>query len=251
MQRLVELSSVPAFADWCAFDVQESDGTIRRLAVQHADPARLELARELFHHHPPCLTDSRGITKVLETGRSDWSPARPEAMGAGEGRDAEHLESCGGSDSRSYICTPIVIQHMRAVLSFVTAESGRGCARHRPRGGRRSCAPRRDRHREREPASSASGGRHSQGRVPGDARPRAAQSARPDPQCGADLQLPRPTETRAKWARDVIERQVDPDDRLVDDLLDVSRITQGKIELRRERLELARRSAAAVEAAGR
>jgi signal transduction histidine kinase len=39
--------------------------------------------------------------------------------------------------------------------------------------------------------------------------------------------------------QDVLERQVEHLQRLVDDLLDVSRITRGKIELRRERLELA------------
>lgn len=39
-------------------------------------------------------------------------------------------------------------------------------------------------------------------------------------------------------ARDVMERQLDHLVRLVDDLLDVSRISRGKIELRRERIEL-------------
>jgi PAS domain S-box-containing protein len=41
------------------------------------------------------------------------------------------------------------------------------------------------------------------------------------------------------WARDVIDRQVYQMTRLVDDLLDVARITQGKIVLRKERLDLA------------
>ena len=41
------------------------------------------------------------------------------------------------------------------------------------------------------------------------------------------------------WLRDVIERQVEHLTRLVDDLLDVSRITRGKIELKRETLALA------------
>ena len=39
-------------------------------------------------------------------------------------------------------------------------------------------------------------------------------------------------------ARDVIERQVGQLARLVDDLLDVSRITSGKIQLRQERLDM-------------
>ena len=39
-------------------------------------------------------------------------------------------------------------------------------------------------------------------------------------------------------AQDVLERQVDHMLRLVDDLLDVSRITSGKIEIRKEHVEL-------------
>jgi signal transduction histidine kinase len=48
-------------------------------------------------------------------------------------------------------------------------------------------------------------------------------------------------------ARDVIERQLKQLTRLVDDLLDVSRITRGKINLARERLELADLLSRAVE----
>jgi len=48
-------------------------------------------------------------------------------------------------------------------------------------------------------------------------------------------------------ARQVLDRQVTHMVRIVDDLLDVSRITQGKVELRKERLELATVVNAAVE----
>jgi signal transduction histidine kinase len=41
------------------------------------------------------------------------------------------------------------------------------------------------------------------------------------------------------WASGLIDRQVHAMSRLIDDLMDVSRINQGKIELRRERVELA------------
>jgi signal transduction histidine kinase len=44
---------------------------------------------------------------------------------------------------------------------------------------------------------------------------------------------------RASQARSVVERQVVHLARIVDDLLDVTRITRGRIELRRERLDLA------------
>src|SRR5262245_51818064 len=41
------------------------------------------------------------------------------------------------------------------------------------------------------------------------------------------------------WMMDVVERQVKHLARLIDDLLDVSRITSGKIKLRRKALDLA------------
>ena len=42
-----------------------------------------------------------------------------------------------------------------------------------------------------------------------------------------------------QWASEIVERQVQAMSRLIDDLMDVSRINQGRIELRRERVELA------------
>ena len=51
----------------------------------------------------------------------------------------------------------------------------------------------------------------------------------------------------ARTARDVMERQVRHMVRLIDDLMDVSRITRNKLELRRERVELQRVLESAIE----
>ena len=53
--------------------------------------------------------------------------------------------------------------------------------------------------------------------------------------------------TRATWARDIIHRQLRQLVRLVDDLLDLSRITRGKIDLKIETIDVAEVVAAAVE----
>ncbi len=53
----------------------------------------------------------------------------------------------------------------------------------------------------------------------------------------------------ARWAWDVMDRQVGHLTRLVDDLLDVSRITRGKVTLRREAVDLAEAATRAVESA--
>lgn len=51
-----------------------------------------------------------------------------------------------------------------------------------------------------------------------------------------------------RWARDVLERQLRHITHLVDDLLEVSRITQGKLELRKQQVSLADVMTNAVEA---
>jgi CheY-like chemotaxis protein len=61
--------------------------------------------------------------------------------------------------------------------------------------------------------------------------------------------MPRIDAVTAKLTQDVMERQVHHLVRLVDDLLDVSRVMRGKIELRREPVELATVVARAVETA--
>jgi PAS domain S-box-containing protein len=63
------------------------------------------------------------------------------------------------------------------------------------------------------------------------------------------LKMPRVDAATVRQARDMMERQVQCLVRLVDDLLDVARVMRGKIELRKERVELATVVARAVETA--
>ena len=62
------------------------------------------------------------------------------------------------------------------------------------------------------------------------------------------LHLKGPAVPELQWARDVIDRQVQHMTRLIDDLLDVSRISRGKIKLQRERVDLAKVVHRAIEA---
>ena len=61
------------------------------------------------------------------------------------------------------------------------------------------------------------------------------------------LQLKGPPDPELQWARDMIERQMQQMTRLIDDLMDVTRISRNRLELRKELVELASVLRGAVE----
>lgn len=63
------------------------------------------------------------------------------------------------------------------------------------------------------------------------------------------LELPAADERRRQWGRDVISRQVQRMALLLDDLLDVSRITRGRLELKKDYIGLSALVASAIETA--
>ena len=64
------------------------------------------------------------------------------------------------------------------------------------------------------------------------------------------MRLPSVSERQISWSRDLLDRQLKHLTRLIDDLLDVSRITSGRIKLQREPLDLIKVITQAVETAG-
>jgi PAS domain S-box-containing protein len=64
-----------------------------------------------------------------------------------------------------------------------------------------------------------------------------------------EIMRARPSRAQGERAREVVERQLGHMSRLIDDLLDVSRITTGKITLKRERLDLVKAIERALESA--
>lgn len=117
--------AVPGLADWCAVDLLESDGILRRLPVAHADPLKREVARRL-QAYPPDAYSTHPALQVLRTGRSKLAPELSEAQLAATAHDPEHLSILRVLGYRSSMTVPL-IAHGRAlgVMTFVAAESGR------------------------------------------------------------------------------------------------------------------------------
>jgi len=247
LQRVATLA-VPAFADWCAIDMQDSDGTVRRLAMRHADPGTIDLVHDLFRRYPPRASDPAGVMKALATGQTDWSPEVSDALLQGVARDAEHLGLLRRLGLKSYICTPIRASSVRAVLTFATMESGRVY------GAADLAAAEALAHRAASAIENTSLLRALQeaDRRKNEFLAILAHELRnplaPIRNAAQILKTKGPPIPELQWAREVIDRQVHQLTRLVDDLLDVSRITKGKIELRKERLALSALVSSAVEA---
>jgi PAS domain S-box-containing protein len=239
MQKVARLA-VPFFADWCAVDLVEADGSLRRVAVVHADPAKLELARELERRFPSDLTVPRGVSNVLRTGTSEMVADIPDAAIVASAKDPEHLRILRALGLKSYLCVPVTA-HGKTVgaVTFVAADSNRrfdaadlalaedlarraGIAMDNARlySEAREAERRKDEflamlaHELRNPLAPIRNALHIMN------------------QPGTDA-------TAVEGLREMMERQVQHMTRMVDDLLDVSRITRGKIALRKEVVDLA------------
>ena len=240
--------AVPYFADWCTIDLVDSDGSLNRLATVHSDPARVELANDLRRRYPPRNEDSFGPPQVLRTLRPEAAFDITDDDLAASARDQEHLALLQQLDLRSYISVPIIARGKAiGVLSFITSESGR-------RYGPADLSLAEDlAHRAAIAIDNAIlyHELRDADRRKDEFLATLAHELRnplaPIRNSLQILQLPHIDAATIERSHAIMERQVDQLVRLVDDLLDVSRVMRGKIELRRERVELATVVARAVE----
>jgi signal transduction histidine kinase len=126
-QTLSDLAQlvVPALADWCTVDILTDDG-LRQVALAHANPAKVEWARELSRKYPPDLDAPTGVPNVLRTGKPELYPELSDEMISASAVDAEYLRIIREVGIRSVILVPL-IAHERTlgVLTLIAAESGR------------------------------------------------------------------------------------------------------------------------------
>ncbi|HEY1379970.1 MAG TPA: PAS domain S-box protein, partial [Gemmataceae bacterium] len=237
--QAVAALSVPRFADWCAVDLVGEDGTLRRVAAAHADPAKTELAGDLARRYPPGPTTPRGPVHVLRTGRAELADVTDEML-TPVARDDEHLRLLQGLGLRSYVCVPLTARgRTTGALTFATGESGRHFGPEDLRVAEDLA------HRVAvavENVQLYQALREEDRRKDEFLALLAHELRNPLAPLRNGLQVLRlaGTDPRAvEQTRPLMERQLHHLVRLVDDLLDVSRISRGKIVLRKERITLA------------
>lgn len=240
LQRVAGLA-VPHFADWAAVDVTGgTGGPLRRLAVAHREPAKVRLAQELHDRYPPDPDAPNGAAAVLRTGRAEMVGDITDEMLVRGARDADHLALVRGLGLRSYICVPLVVAGTPlGVLTFVTAESGR-------RYTDADLALAED--LARRAAVAVENVRLYQELREADARKdeflallghELRNPLAPIKNAVQILAMKGDDPAVAARARAMIDRQAAQMTRLVEELLDASRVARGKVRLTVERLDLA------------
>ncbi|HVX12382.1 MAG TPA: PAS domain S-box protein [Pirellulales bacterium] len=246
LQKIVNLA-VPFFADWAAVDWQH-DGVLERLAVANTDPHQVELAQELMRDYPPKPDAKGGIGAVFRTGEPVIMTNLTDELLVKGARDERHLQLMRSLGLKSYVCVPLTVSGTTVgVLTFATSESGR-------------------RYKDDDLALAMDLARRASVAIENTQLYQALREAdqrkdeflatlahelrnplAPIRNSLEILKMPRVDAEVAQHARDLMERQIHHLVRLVDDLLDVSRVMRGKIDLRKERIELATVIARALE----
>ncbi|MBD1937094.1 PAS domain-containing protein [Microcoleus sp. FACHB-68] len=232
-------------ADWCEVDLLDENQSIRRVAMVHQNPDK----EQLLQDYASDLQATLGVAQVLSTGKAriwaeatDWA-CQPEISEAGRALPIEQLSI------KSAMCVPLTARgRTLGAICFVSAESGRqyGTA---------------------ELTLAEELGRRAAFAVDNARLYREAEEAnRMKDEFLATLshELRTPLSAIFGWARllrggqldaatsarafEAIERNARAQTQLIEDLLDVSRIIRGQLQLNVEPVNLATVIAAATDA---
>lgn len=118
--------SVPAICDWCAVDISSDVGKLERLAIVHVDPAKVQWVRRLEAEYPPNPDSPHGVHEVVRAGKAQLFAEIPDSMLANLAVDGEHLRLMRELALRSAMIVPLRGRDgILGALTFVSAESGR------------------------------------------------------------------------------------------------------------------------------
>lgn len=246
LDRVAHLA-VPAFSDWCAVDMLTADGQLERVAVAHIDPAKKALAHDLYRRFPPERNAGSGPWQVIDSGKAEHVPLIEDALLYEFIKDRDYLAIVRELGLRSYIGAPLTVRGKTlGVITFVSAEGGRI-------------------YNQDDVALAEDIGRRAGVAIENAHLYRSLQAAdrRKDEflamlahelrnplapiRAAGDLLRLSADNPRLLKVSEVVTRQVEHMTGLVDDLLDVSRVTRGLVELARDPVDMKQVLAAAIE----
>jgi len=119
--------AIPEFADWCSVYIREPDDSIRVIALEHADPAKIEAAWRYLSVDAPTIADGHGAGAVIRTGRTQVIESiTTEMLDATAPDDPERRELLRAIAPRSALIVPLIVRDRTiGAMTLTFAESGR------------------------------------------------------------------------------------------------------------------------------
>ncbi len=119
--------AIPKHADWCEIHVLDPDtGELKQVALAHADPQKLDVARAFRARAPTDVKATRGTAQVLRTGRTRLiAELKEERLSSWDGSE-ESVALLRELKPRSIIIVPIAAgAFVFGTITFAFAESDR------------------------------------------------------------------------------------------------------------------------------
>ena len=247
--QAIAATLVPQIVDWCRIDLLDENGILQRRLAHHVDPVRAEAALKLARELRGAPQTVGSMAWVLANGRSHYGDFDDPATLADP---ALYLFTRTFGMKSHYILPLVARGRTIGTMAVIQAESGRGLTEEDRAlvlelGQRAALAL--DNARLYAEAGAARQQAESANRAKDEFLAMLGHELRnPLAPISTALELMALREPHAAVEeRRIIGRQVTHLSRLIEDLLDVSRITRGKIQLRREPVDMRTVVANAVE----
>ncbi len=230
--RAISALVVPRFADWCFIDLVEADGGFRRIAVAHPpDREAAAIARRLQRSYAP-KSAPHGVSQTFARGASDLMNDVSREVLIAVSRDDDHRDALLSMGIRCFVSVPLTSRGTTfGVMTFLGT-------------GGRSCFDAADVALAEELARRAALAVDN-ARLYGDAQ--EANRAKDEFLANLSHELRTPMTAILGWAHllqlgglepeqvslglQTIRQSGEAQAKLIDDLLDVSRIVTGKLHL--------------------
>lgn len=116
---------LPYMGSWCAVDVCEEDGTMRRVAVIHPDASKEPLVRALERGWPPEVDDLLGVPAVMRTRRTVSIPNVTDDLLIRMARTPENLSALLALGIGSVVTVPLMVKDsVLGAITFVSDAKG-------------------------------------------------------------------------------------------------------------------------------
>ena len=117
---------VPFLADWCTFTVVEEDAHIRLLAAAHVDPEKEAFLRELLRKYPPDWSSPPAMVRALRTGQPVLRAELSPDMLAEAGQGPEYVRGLQSLGTRTAMHVPLIARGKTlGVITLASASAGR------------------------------------------------------------------------------------------------------------------------------